>query len=100
MTFALKMVALGAIVTLSVGAMVAPVMAQEELCLRFDNKSLISEAAEGEDAYDRAAAAGNRCYRNQALGGTILPAPKQDDLNSSDYYYLSRSQRELLHLAD
>ena len=97
MISSLKMAALGGIVMLTITAASAPVMARD-LCLRFDNKSLVSESDEGEDAYDRAAAAGNRCYRNQARGVTILPAPKQDDLNTSDYYFLSRSQRELLHL--
>ena len=100
MTSTLKMAALGAIVTLSVGAMVAPVMAAERLCLRFDNKSLVSTSDEGQDAYDRAAALGNRCFTNSARGVTILPPPKADSRNGNDYYFLSRSQRELLHLAD
>ena len=97
MISSLKIAALGGVLLLTIAAASAPVVARD-LCLRFDNKSLVSEADEGEDAYDRAAAAGNRCFRNQASGATILPAPKQDDLNSSDYYFLSRSQRELLHL--
>lgn len=95
----LKTAALGGVVFLTIAAMSAPTMARD-LCLRFDNKSLVSEADEGEDAYDRAAALGNRCFTNQARGVTILPAPKQDDLNGDDYYFLSRSQRELLHLTD
>ena len=93
----MKMATLGGIVMLTIAAASAPVMARD-LCLRFDNKSLISEADEGEDAYDRAAAAGNRCFRNQAPGVTILPFPKSDDLNDTDYYFLSHRQRELLHL--
>lgn len=99
MTSRLKTIAIGGIVLLGVTAATAPVMAAN-LCLRFDNKSLISEADEGEDAYDRAAVAGNRCYRNQAPGVTILPPPKQDDLNDTDYYFLTHRQRQLLHLTD
>ena len=95
----LKMTALGAIVLLTVGAVTAPVMARD-LCLRFDNKSLVSTSTEGQDAYDRAAALGNRCFTNSAKSVTILPAPKADSENGNDYYFLSRSQRELLHLAD
>ena len=98
MTSTLKKTALGATVLLAFGTIAAPVTAQERLCLRFDNKSLMSTATEGQDAYDRAAAAGNRCYRNQAGGVTILPAPKADSRNGNDYYFLSRRQRELLHI--
>ena len=100
MTSTLKMAALGAIVTLSVGAMVAPVMAQERLCLRFDNKSLISTADEGQDAYDRAAALGNRCYSNIARlnRNVILPFPKSDTYNDADYYFLTREQRQMIGL--
>ena len=102
MTSTLKMAALGAIVTLSVGAMVAPVMAQERLCLRFDNKSLIAEADEGQDAYDRAAALGNRCYANIARlnQSVILPVPKSDSLNNADFYFLTREQRQLMGIGD
>ena len=95
----LKMAALGGIILLTATAASAPVMAQN-LCLRFDNKSLISTNDEGQDAYDRAAAVGNRCFRNQAPGVTILPYPKSDSYNNTDYYFLSRRQRELLHLTD
>jgi len=100
MTSIVKMAALGGIVLLGVAATAVPASA-ERLCLRFDNKSLVSNADEGQDAYDRAAALGNRCFTNKARGGvTILPAPKADSENGNDYYFLSRSQRELLHLAD
>ncbi|OEO29624.1 hypothetical protein VW23_024680 [Devosia insulae DS-56] len=100
MTPTLKITALSGIVLLSLAAMAVPASA-ERLCLRFDNKSLVSTSDEGQDAYDRAAALGNRCFRNQARGGvTILPPPKADSRNGNDYYFLSRSQRELLHLAD
>ena len=95
----LKVAALGAIVLLTVGALAAPVMGQERLCLRFDNKSLVSSITEGEDAYDRAAALGNRCFTNQSKGVTILPAPQFDPADG-DYDFLPRSQRELLHLTD
>ena len=95
----LKMAALGGIILLTATAATAPAM-DRDLCLRFDNKSLISSQTEGQDAYDRAAAAGNRCFRNQAPGVTILPYPKSDDLNDTDYYFLSHRQRELLHLTD
>jgi hypothetical protein len=99
MTSVLKIAALGAIVTLSVGAIVAPVMAQEgRLCLRFDNKSLVSEADEGQDAYDRAAALGNRCYANfpRLNRNIILPFPKSDTFNDADFYFLTREQRQLM----
>lgn len=100
MTSIVKMTVLSGIALLTVAAMAAPAAA-ERLCLRSDNKSLISTSEEGQDAYDRAAALGNRCFTNQARGGvTILPAPKADSRNGNDYYFLSRSQRELLHLAD
>lgn len=101
MTSVLKMAALGAIVTLSIGAMVAPVMAQERLCLRFDNKSLISTNDEGQDAYDRAASLGNHCYANIARlnqGVTILPYPRSDTYNDADYYFLTREQRQMIGL--
>lgn len=103
MTSTLKMAALGAIVTLSVGAMVAPVMAAERLCLRFDNKSLVSTADEGQDAYDRAAALGNRCYANIARlnqGVTILPVPHASSQNNADYYFLTPAQRKLMGLSN
>jgi len=100
MSSILKVTALSGIVLLTVAAMAAPASA-ERLCLRFDNKSLMSSADEGQDAYDRAAALGNRCFSNKASGGvTILPAPKADSRNGNDYYFLSRSQRELLNIAD
>lgn len=100
MTSLFKMAALGAIVTLSIGVMATPVIAQGRLCLRFDNKSLMSNSHEGQDAYDRAAALGNRCFTNRTPGVTILPAPKADELNNNDYYFLSRRQRQQLRLTD
>ena len=103
MTSILKMAALGANITLSVGAMVAPVMAQERLCLRFDNKSLITTADEGQDAYDRAAALGNRCYANFPRlnqGVTILPAPSASTSNNADYYFLTPEQRRLMGIGN
>lgn len=100
MTPMLKLTALSGIALLTVAALAAPAPA-EQLCLRTDNKSLISTSDEGQDAYDRAAALGNRCFVNRAGDGvTILPAPKADTRNDTDYYFLSRGQRELLHLAD
>jgi hypothetical protein len=99
MISSLKMAALGSVLVLTIVGAAAPATAQNR-CLRFDNKSLLSDSSEGQDAYDRAAAAGNRCFVNQAPGVTILPAPKADQLNGSDYYFLSRRQRELLHLTD
>lgn len=103
MTSILKNVALGAIALLTVGAMVAPVMAQEQrLCLRFDNKSLITKDDEGQDAYDRAASLGNRCYANIArLNRTvILPFPKSDTYNDADYYFLTPAQRRMIGLGN
>lgn len=103
MTSVLKMAALGAIATLSIAAVAAPVMAQERLCLRFDNKSLITRNDEGQDAYDRAAALGNRCFANFPrlnYGVTILPFPKSDTLNDRDFFFLTREQRRMLGLSD
>ena len=98
MTSALKVMALGAIVTLTVGAIVAPVMAAERLCLRFDNKSLISTADEGQDAYDRAASIGNRCYANYARlnRNIILPFPSANAKNNQDFYFLTPEQRRIM----
>jgi hypothetical protein len=101
MTSILKMAALGAIVTLSVGAIAAPVMAQERLCMRFDNKSLISEADEGQDAYDRAASLGNRCFANypRLNKNIILPFPSPSTLNNRDFYFLTAEQRRLMGIS-
>ena len=94
----LKTAALGGVVFLTIAAMSAPTMARD-LCLRFDNKSLVSSADEGQDAYDRAAALGNRCFANIARlnqGVTILPFPQSDSFNDADYYFLTPAQRRLM----
>jgi hypothetical protein len=110
MTSIVKMTVLGGIALLTIGAMAAPVLAQDlliqdepRLCLRFDNKSLISTADEGQDAYDRAAALGNRCFANfprlnQSV--TILPAPSASASNNRDYYFLTPEQRKLMGLGN
>lgn len=111
MTPIVKMTVLGGIALLNIGAMAAPVLAQDfgrdpnqpRLCLRFDNKSLVSTADEGQDAYDRAAALGNRCFANfprlnQSV--TILPAPSASAANNADYYFLSPEQRRLMGIGN
>ncbi len=111
MTSIVKMTVLGGIALLSIGAMAAPVLAQDfgqgldqpRLCLRFDNKSLVSSADEGQDAYDRAAALGNRCFANIARlnqGVTIPPFPKSDSFNDADYYFLTPAQRQLMGIGN
>ncbi len=70
------------------------------LCLRADQRSLITTTDEGEDAYLRAAALGNRCYT--ALGfsqRTLLPVPQADPLDTNNYYFLSRAQRQAINPA-
>jgi len=105
MTSIVKMTVLGGIALLTIGAMAAPVLAQDQprLCLRFDNKSLLSTADEGQDAYDRAAALGNRCFANfprlnQSV--TILPAPSASASNNADYYFLTPEQRKLMGIGN
>lgn len=100
MTSLIKIAAVAAVATM-VAASVAPAQA-ERLCLRFDNKSLLDTTTEGDDAYQRAASLGNRCYANYPRlnqSVTILPAPKGDTLNDADFYFLTREQRRELGLA-
>jgi len=101
MTSFIKLAALGAVVTMAAAA-VTPAQA-ERLCLRFNNMSLIDTTTEGEDAYLRAAALGNRCYAAYPrlnMGVTILPAPKGDTLNDADFYFLTRDQRRAFGIQD
>jgi hypothetical protein len=101
MTSLLKLAALGAVLTMA-AATFSPAMAQERLCLRFDNKSLLDTTTEGEDAFKRAAAIGNRCFANYPRlnqSVTILPWPKGDTLNDADFYFLTTEQRRELGLA-
>ncbi|MDC9825258.1 hypothetical protein PRN20_16125 [Devosia sp. ZB163] len=119
MTSRLKVAAAGVIVAASLGGIppamaqtylgapvvvdVAPFQVAERLCLRFDNKSLIDRDDEGQDAYDRAAALGNRCFSNIRrlnYGVTILPFPRSDTLNDRDFYFLTREQRRALGIGD
>lgn len=76
--------------------------AQPRLCLRADHRSLLYETsgAEGQDAYDRAAALGNRCFTNLGYAQqTLMPVPQADPLDNRNYYFLSRAQRERINPA-